>query len=352
MSNAYIWIKIPTSIPANSSITIYMFVRNSIQYPYTGIAPYLTSTYGQYDNGNNVFNIYQNFAGTSLPSGWTVVSGTSGTDYVVNNGLQLKTTNAFIEGPNVTQNFILEGYFQFISDAYNGWDFGVYSSSSSAYGMHPDGGGTNTWASTWYYNNGYTQISGSGHPVGTGYYYIWQIINNAGSITINFDNPSYTTLYNASFTNSLSNAPIALGKRFDGNSADQSLNVIFYWIRVRAYPPNGVMPSFSIQLVPLTPTISVNTSTNFQFNVSIFDLYPEYVNYTVYLNGSVLTTNNVSITAGQTLTIPYTYQYLFNQSGTYNLTVVAYGQTSGITSIAADISVSYTHLTLPTIYSV
>ncbi len=61
------------------------------------------------------------------------------------------------------------------------------------------------------------------------------------------------------------------------------------------------------------------------------------VNYTVYLNGSVLTTNNVSVTAFQTLTIPYTYQYLFNQSGTYNLTVVAYGQTSGVISIATSI---------------
>jgi hypothetical protein len=246
LSSVYIWINLPVSIPANSSITIYMFVRNSIQYPYTGMAPYLSSTYGQYDNGNNIFNIYQNFAGTTFPSGWTAVSGTNGSDYVVNNGLQLKTTNAFIEGPNVTQNFILEGYFQFISNAYNGWDFGVYSSSTFAYGMHPDGGGnTNTWTTTWYYNNGYTEISGSGDSVGTGYYYIWQIINNAGSITTNFDNPSYTTLYNASFTNSLNNAPIALGKRFNGTNAGQSLNVIFYWIRVRALPPNGVMPSNS-----------------------------------------------------------------------------------------------------------
>ena len=39
----------------------------------------------------------------------------------------------------------------------------------------------------------------------------------------------------------------------------------------------------------------------------------------------------------RTLTIPYIYQYLFNQSGTYNLTVIAYGQTSNITTIATDI---------------
>jgi len=91
------------------------------------------------------------------------------------------------------------------------------------------------------------------------------------------------------------------------------------------------------EYIALTSIISVNTSTNFQFNVSIYDPISEYVNYTVYLNGSVLTTNNVSVTAGQTLTIPYEFLYLLNQSGTYNLTVTAYGQTSKVTVITTKI---------------
>jgi len=70
--------------------------------------------------------------------------------------------------------------------------------------------------------------------------------------------------------------------------------MITQWFRVRAYLPNGVMPSFSVTPILLTSTISVNTSTNFQFNVSIWDPYSEYVNYTVYLNGSILTIDNVS----------------------------------------------------------
>ncbi len=37
-----------------------MFIRNSNQYPYTGMRPDLTSTYAQYDNGKNVFLIYFN----------------------------------------------------------------------------------------------------------------------------------------------------------------------------------------------------------------------------------------------------------------------------------------------------
>jgi len=237
------WVNLPNGIGVSNSITIYMnFMPYNVMSSNgpTGEAPQLSSTYAQYDDGASVFNNYADFSGTALPSGWTAVSGTAGTDYAINNGLQLETTTARIQGPSVTQNFVLEGDFQFISDANNGWDFGVYSSSSSAYGLHPDG--TN-WATTWCYNNGYDEISASGSTIGNGYYFIWQLINNAGSITTKFDNPSYTALYTASFTNSLSGAPITLGERFDNANTGQALNVIFYWVRVRAYPPNGVMPS-------------------------------------------------------------------------------------------------------------
>jgi hypothetical protein len=38
----------------------------------TGVAPYLTSMYGQYDNGSIIFPYYQRFGGLSaLPSGWS-----------------------------------------------------------------------------------------------------------------------------------------------------------------------------------------------------------------------------------------------------------------------------------------
>jgi len=57
-----------------------MEFTNASQYPYTGLAPYLTSTYGQYDNGQYVFPVYYNFAGTSLPQGltFTVLSNPKG----------------------------------------------------------------------------------------------------------------------------------------------------------------------------------------------------------------------------------------------------------------------------------
>jgi len=57
-----IWIKLPVSIPANSSITIDMKVNPLLNFDgnYLGEAPQLSSTYGQYDNGASVFNMYFN----------------------------------------------------------------------------------------------------------------------------------------------------------------------------------------------------------------------------------------------------------------------------------------------------
>jgi len=92
-----VWVKLPNGIPAGSSVTIYLEVTNTSQYPYTGLAPYLTSTYGQYDNGQYVFPVYYNFAGTSLPQGlvFTVLSNPSGASgsYSVNNGLNITNKN-------------------------------------------------------------------------------------------------------------------------------------------------------------------------------------------------------------------------------------------------------------------
>ena len=75
-----VWVKLPNGVPARGAVNITLEFTNASQYPYTGLAPYLTSTYGQYDNGQYVFPVYYNFAGTSLPQGltFTVLSNPSG----------------------------------------------------------------------------------------------------------------------------------------------------------------------------------------------------------------------------------------------------------------------------------
>ena len=68
-SNALYWIKL-SSVPAATSFTVYLgFASASTNLFNTlndGEAPQLSTTYGQYDDGANVFNNYWNFAGSLI----------------------------------------------------------------------------------------------------------------------------------------------------------------------------------------------------------------------------------------------------------------------------------------------
>jgi len=357
------WINLSNGIPANSNITIYMAVGSyntnyySLYYPYVGEAPQLSSTYGQYDNGQDIFNYYWNFNGTSTPSGVNIY--TSSGSVTFNNGVTIKGGTSTTGGENgiaTTVSFsppIIVEYYGTQSTSPSGdswgWNYVGFSDGLGSSYSFP-GAGSNIalinfesgyYASSVEKQNGnivgnstngiLSQPPGNLFPLS-----IWtqEYLTNEYYTYVNYT-PSLYTGYVTGITNSLA-LPFEI--MVGNNEASYASNgMTVYWLRVRAYPPNNVMPSFSIQQLLLTPTISINTSTNFQFNISFIGGISEYVNYTVYLNDSVLTTNNVSVTALQTLTVPYTYQYLFKQSGTYNLTVVAYGQTSGITAITTTI---------------
>jgi len=100
-TKATVWVNLPNGIPARSSVTITMvFESTSTNFDgvYWGEAPQLSPTYGEYDNGQYVFNFYYNFAGTSLPSGLTEVVMSSPTgatgSYAVDNGITINSTGA------------------------------------------------------------------------------------------------------------------------------------------------------------------------------------------------------------------------------------------------------------------
>lgn len=91
------WLKLVDGIPADSSLTIYMGLAtqgaNLFDGNYVGEAPQLSATYGQFDNGANVFLLYDNFAGSNLSSSWTTNLPESQTvgngSYNMNDGLNL-----------------------------------------------------------------------------------------------------------------------------------------------------------------------------------------------------------------------------------------------------------------------
>jgi len=259
LSSVYIWINLPTSIPANGSLTIYMFIRNSIQYPYTGMSPTLTSTYAQYDNGNNVFIDYWNFAGTSIPNGINVYQSVGTVTF--NNGVTIKGDTSTSGGENgiATVNSysppIVIDYYGTQStspsgDAW-GWNmsgFGNYLASSD---QHPAGGGTYTLLN---FENGYNAnprtSQGGSIIVGT----LSTPSNNlfSASVWTHIYTPSaYYTYQNYQtstgyITGASNTASLPFEIMVGNNEASYEPNgMTVYWLRVRAYPPNGTIPSNS-----------------------------------------------------------------------------------------------------------
>ena len=88
------WLRLAGGIPAHGAVTIFMAFAPTTQNQFngttTGEAPGLSPEYAQYDNGARVFTQYANFAGTSLPAGWSrsVTPGSRGA-VVIHNGVHI-----------------------------------------------------------------------------------------------------------------------------------------------------------------------------------------------------------------------------------------------------------------------
>jgi hypothetical protein len=249
------WVKVGT-ISASSVTKIYMGfaskTTNLFNTNNVGEAPQLSSTYAEYDDGANVFNFYANFAGTSLnTSKWTV----SGITYTVNNGFSATATSAegYIISKNVAINpatNIIDFYGTNFQTSTNSWtavgaiDGGETGGTSGAgYGSMivaswPTSSQTNSWqrSSAGLTTSAAMQTSSAAavwtvEPVSstsTNFY-----INYGGLQTVSADADTYP----------LYEGLIAAGA--NGAAYTFSEAVTITWYRVRAYPPNGVMPSVS-----------------------------------------------------------------------------------------------------------
>ena len=91
-NDTLLWVKM-ASIPAGgwSNLTISFGPLGSFDLSAAGLmgeAPGLSSTYGAFDNGANVFNFYDDFAGTQLSSSWSVDGNWN---YSVDNGFSVNS---------------------------------------------------------------------------------------------------------------------------------------------------------------------------------------------------------------------------------------------------------------------
>jgi len=271
LSTVYIWIKLPTSVPANGSLTIYMFLRNSNQYPYTGINAYYNTAY---DNGNYVFDAYINAMGTSyLPSnlqissnlyssiqftpqsgstpGYILMLDNQGGSY---NIIYLDSTNA----NNINEIFESVEYYNGSADQ-QAIEF-LGNTSSFCAGSNGDSVFmSNGYAVSWdpYNGDGYIwsgcnqEVSSSESVFTSSGYNFYQAIVTESEIeyygqTINSPivdlpqlNLQEVTIWNSSITPNGSAFVI-----MDCSGGATHIGY-FYWARARKLPPNNVMPSNS-----------------------------------------------------------------------------------------------------------
>ncbi len=272
-THTIVWVKMPNGVPSGTT-TIYMDVMpNAVMSASgpTGEAPQLSPSYGEYDNGAQVFNYYDNFAGST--SGWnsyahnTSATANDGLSLTINgNGYFVTDTaygpgtvfDTYITGPQDTQNI---GYIDTsqptAKDLYGniGWT-GAYI--RAACGV--------TYADQ-------VNTTNEANPCGSRYGTLSQSEGISGVYSVTPLSPTMSEQslnYGAygSVSIGAQNYPMPVG--FSIMGLDKGTETIrAYWALVRTAPPNGVMPSYSfsrasdpISIISTSiPTSTTTTST-------------------------------------------------------------------------------------------
>ena len=284
-----------------------------------GEAPQLSASYAQYDDGASVFTNYWNFDGTTLPSAFKSVVGTDGS-VSVKNGLNITLSSPawgtyVISQSTFTANQVLEADMQQTSSPATSvltsliWT-GSSSGSTSSYAFtlsgtpvfetvcdYEQGGATFTtnWGCTFgttYTENTNYNIAGLG-------------ITSAGDIGF--------TQFNYAQNNTGSSAQAITSGYIMLQTTQQTAN--YQWLRTRAYPPNGVMPTASFGAIRSPSNVSISPS-----NVNL-DI-PQNITLTATVSGG---------------TSPYTYQW-------YNGTSAISGANSSTLTITAVSTGTYEYL--------
>jgi hypothetical protein len=228
-----------------------------------GEAPQLSSTYGQYDDGASVFNFYDNFAGTSLnTSKWSNVgsSGTAGSTsgISVNNGLALTgggtgglTHQTWIRTSLTSGSFtsaLVTDVYENSPSTSTTFRWGLTNSNPTYFGgTSTNSIGEQIWDDgNWFTDTDNGASSGIQNEIGSwsslaNTYVIWSIA--ATSSQVLFYNPNtYSSLSSSGQT--ITTTIPAYSSSIGLSLTNDYINPIYVkWARVRAYPPNGVMPT-------------------------------------------------------------------------------------------------------------
>jgi PKD repeat protein len=321
-------LKLAVGIPANSSVTIYVGFASTITNLFngntTGEAPQLSPTYGQYDNGNKIFAFYDNFAGTTLNSKWTLYGDQTPS---VNNGLT-----------STSQGGAAQGYYIKTSTQSTPLVIEVYAkrnSSSSIIGPEFGEIGQNPIVNfdldqidNYYLGPpGNPGITGGSQSVGT--MYLISLVLPSTSTEIGLSGYSTILSGTTSFTDN----------HYVGMQCGDvaSTSVFVQWFRTRVYPPNGVMPSVSGFNIPSTPAIQQTDPNVTLYAPSVNGLSVSVNGFAQAISsGASITTVNWQWGDGLTSNGLFPQTHIYNKAGTYTITVTV-TDSNGLSNSASEI---------------
>jgi len=290
-TDTVIWLRLG-SIPASGSQEvdmIFMPLSENILSPTGswGEAPWLSSSFGQFDNGVRVFNLYANFQGSSLQATWSLQGAAAfqGGDTAYG-GVELVQNQGYQEGaivyqsPITEQNIIVEASAMYYSPGGNeADDLGVGFYSQGPTSQHS---GWNPQSTAGYYApyefwsggppalfNGSNQLASASSQTmpnsGVNYLYTKTVITQS-SVSMNFltrttgmyqNVPSISAQnvvsYNGNVANSYST--FYVGGATGGASSYQYV----YWIRILGY--EQTMPTVTVGSVRPSADFGISAPT-------------------------------------------------------------------------------------------
>ncbi len=276
------WLKLSGGIPANSSLTIYMgFTANDtnlLNQQITGEAPQLSSQYGKYDDGADVFVRYWDFSGTSLPSAFTAWNGPNTCNGVfhpygdcaapaVDDGLILgggKNTMAETVENNGTYYFYPAidtldiGFVSNQTDQTPALAYGIASSNTTEInsqgddfvGFNGNGGNIDTGESIQAGSSSAVVTGSSGSAAVTQFdptppkvHDLVESIATINSTSVRAY-ADYKPIANASIYPDQSSGELLIASN-NASESGTAASMTVYWARTRSTPPDGAMPLVS-----------------------------------------------------------------------------------------------------------
>lgn len=272
-SDTLLWLRL-FSIPGESEVTIALeFASKSTtllsEVGYSGESPLLSPVYGQYDNGQRVFNFYDSFEGTTLSSQWAF--SPPEWSYTVHNGFTLSRANAAGSAIESGDHFPLPAVVDFLGDLsgpknpsvadVEGLGSSACTSCNSASAVGWQAGSAGSAGALPYVGASSNSLDGTTPVRTTGFdlFTAEEISSTSSSFALN-----YGTAQSLSGGVPTASLPVGLAISGSGTGAVPQ-NETTLWIRERTPSPAVVasvaaLPAPAIHLVALPGTLSVNSS--------------------------------------------------------------------------------------------